>query len=457
MYKNLKFIIIFVWIFVFSPLPAQCAVSLSVSPIHGGSTLQFDRAEVLSESGREVRVRVTATEGQQYQVFQRWVQPLMSSTGGLPGRDVLRFYGLSGSNGSGTLYGNVPEYIGMSDQLVYSSSSNGMSDNFILVYNVDPDRLNATGQLMGRLVLTVRAIGSGSAQDVFLDVLIDANLGFKMSVRGEKSAQMIRLDAQNENTARDQVNFSFQGNAGLIRVYQEVLLPVVSQADQSELPRGAIQYESFGQASDSSRFSSKNDLDFNRTLIYESSLQEDEWTVNYELLPSRFAPLKAGMYQGRVRYSIESSSMRNQVDFNIEVDVAPVFEISFEFPDGPVNFSKVLPGAGPQERTVTVKVNTNLQKPYSVSQKVMDSMRNQQGESFDHEYFLIKTSANDAALGEVRMPEFMPVSTDVDQTLFVSDRQGSPAEFTVFYRLIPYDDMSPGNYWTEIAYSLGQI
>lgn len=451
-----KFFFSFVVFMTFLPFLAEGSVNISISPIHGGNALQLSASDVLSQTGREVRVRVTSTDGIQYQVFQRWIQPLTSSTGRLPGRDLLKFYGLSGSNASGTLYGNMPEYIGMSDQLVYASSANGKSDSFNLVYKVDPDRLNSSGQLMGRLVFMVRPMGSGSQQDAFLDVLIDVDLGFDISIRGERSVQAIRLDSQYADHGMDQVKFSFKGNAGPLRIYQELLNPIVSKIDQSELPRGTFQYSAVGR-SDGFKFSGKHDLDFNKVLIYESSLQEDQWGMVYELVLNRFSTLKAGTYQGRLRYTIESNNIEKFIDFDIEVDITPIFEISFDFPDGPFDFSKVFPGSGPEERYVVVQVKTNLNQPYSVSQKVLDSLRNQNGEILNHEYFLLKTVANENVSGELKFPEFVPVTATADQTLFISDRNGSPVAFRVFYRLVPYDDMSPGNYRTEIIYSLGQM
>jgi hypothetical protein len=451
----IKFFCIFVVFMTFLPFSAAGSVNISISPIHGGTTLQLSAADVLSQTGREVRVRLTSTDGMQYQVFQRWIQPLTSSTGSLPGRDALKFYARSGSNGSGTLYGNVPEYVGMSDQLIYSSSANGLSDNFVLVYQVDPDRLNSSGQLMGRLLITVRPMGAGSSQDAFLDVLIDADLGFDVSIRGQKGTQVIRLGSQYADT-RDQINVSFKGNVGPIRIYQELLSPIVLRTDQSELPRGALQYSALG-GSEGLQFSDHQDVDFSRVLIYKSTLQQDQWELNYALAQDRFSMIKAGTYQGRIRYSIESSTFQKYFDFDIEIDITPIFEISFNFPDGPIDFSKIFPGSGAQERSVIVQVKSNLHQPYSVSQKVLDGLRNQKGETLSNEYFFVRTLASGNTAGELKFSEFEPIVTTSDQTLFVSDRYGSPVEFKVVYRLVPYDDMSPGNYRTEIIYSLGQI
>lgn len=436
--------------------PVQTNAAITISPIEGGTSLQFSSQDVLSQTGREIRVRVTSSGGQQYQVFQRWIQPLSSNMGGFPGRDVLRFYGLSGSNGSGTLYGHVPEYIGMTDQLVYTSSPSGMGDSFTLVYQIDPDRLNVSGQLTGRLMLILRPIGSGEVEDAFLDVLVDADLGLDIAVSGDRGIQAIRLNTRAPDEYTDIVRFVINGNAGPLRIYQEILNPIVSLEDQTPLPKGALRVSGSGYT-DGVKFTGSADVDGNRTLIYESQRREDEWALQYELASSDLTPLKAGTYQGRIRYEIESGQIQKSFDFDVDIRVEPVFELSFTFPDGPVAFSKIFPGSGPQERSVLVTVDSNLQKPYVVSQKTPGRLRNEHGNTLESGYFMLKTTAPDELKGGLKFPEFTPVSIEDEQTLFISDRQGSPAEFNVFYRLVPYSDMSPGHYQTEITYSLGEI
>src|SRR5436190_11780587 len=92
-------------------------VNLSVNPQEGGSTLRLGRIGTSNILDKEVRIRTTSTEGAQYQVFQRVLEPLTSQDGKNLDLGVIGTYTLNGSNASGTLYAQNPEPMGLSDQL----------------------------------------------------------------------------------------------------------------------------------------------------------------------------------------------------------------------------------------------------------------------------------------------------------------------------------------------------
>lgn len=455
-YIHIKILVLSLAGLVFWGFGVQAAISISLSPIQGGATLRFNRSEVLSQANRELRIRITSTDSDQYQVFQRWVQPLRSSSVGGMQRDFLRFYGLSGSNGSGTLYAQLPDYISMSDQLVYTSSANGASDGFVLIYQVDQSRLESSGQFVGRLLVTVRPIGSGQSQESYLDVFVDADLGFHMMVEGGHGSNLIRLNADQSDTLADKTSFSFEGNAGEIRIYQEMLTPLALVSDNTDLAKGTVFYTTVG-LSDWVRVKTPKVLDFNRDLVYRSRELSDSWDIVYEFNSDQTFPLAAGLYRGRIRYTAEGTGILKQFDFDIEIQIDPVFEIILDFPEGKVDFSNLYPGAAPQEQGVIVKVNSNLNKPYMVSQKVLGPLQNEKQEALDQENFLIKTIVDSRSRGKGKMPQFVSVSSSVEQSLYISDEQGSPVEFEVRYRVVPYEEMSPGNYKTEMTYTLGEI
>lgn len=444
-------------LFLLSITPVQASVSLSVSPIEGGSSLRFSRSDVQSSLSHEMRVRITSTDSSQYQVFQRWTQPLSLSGASGFERDSLQFYAVSGSNASGTLYGNMPEYITMSDQLVYTSSGDGTSDGFILVYQVDPERLESSGEYVGRMVLTVRPIGGGQTSEVYVDVFVDAELSFSFEVRGEKAADAIRLlKGTNGDVVQDHIAFAFEGNAGELRVYQEVLDPIALVTDSQDLAKGNVFFRGIG-VSDGVQVETPQRLDFGRQLIYRSWESSDQWELEYALELDTAFPVMAGQYQGRLRYAVErGNQFFKNYDFDIEMTIEPLFKLELSFDHGGMAFDALYPGAAPQERKVWVKVRSNINRPFTVTQHVTGPMQNESQQSMDPGSFLVKTVNQDKGPGETALKDFQEVSLD-DTCLYTSDAQGSSAEFEVIYRVMPYAEMSSGNYRAEITYTLGEI
>jgi len=445
-------------LFIVCLTPVYGAVSLSVSPMDGGSSLRFSRSDVQSRLGHEVRVRITSNDSTQYQVFQRWAQPL-SPTGAGSGfeRDFLKFYGLSGSNGAGTLYGNIPDFISLSDQLVYTSSGNGTSDGFILVYQVDPDRLQVSGEYIGRLLLTVRPIGSAQSSEVYVDVFVDADIAFRFEVRGSRGYDTIHLVKGVEpGRIQDEVSFAFEGNTGEIRVYQEVLDPIALVSDKTELAKGSVLFRGVG-VTDGLSVEMPATLDFGRQLIYRSWNSQDQWDMEYSLKLDQTFPIYAGEYRSRLRYIVERPGLpATEYDFGLEMEIEPRLEIHMTFETGGVVFDKLYPGSPPQDRKVVVRVDSNIKRPYAVIQRVSGPMQNEKQQLMEKGYFNVKTVLDPGIPGRVRLPDFEDVS-EQDTYLYFSDADGSPAQFEVIYRVMPYRDMTPGDYRAEITYTLEEI
>jgi hypothetical protein len=144
---------------------SEAAVSVSVSPMEGGSSLRFGRVDVTSSNTKEVRLRITSGDGRQYQVFQRIIEPLINEQGGSLDLEAVQSYTLIGSNSQGTLYQQDLEGLSLADQLLYTSNDPGDSDAFTLIYQINSERINAGGDFTGKIVYTVRPIAGGAPVD----------------------------------------------------------------------------------------------------------------------------------------------------------------------------------------------------------------------------------------------------------------------------------------------------
>ena len=159
-----------------------------------------------------------------------------------------------------------------------------------------------------------------------------------------------------------------------------------------------------------------------------------------------------------MRYEVQTSGAVKHYEMDIEISIDPVFEIGLEFPKGPIRFNDLYPGAGPQENLVNVRVNSNLNRPYMVTQNISGPLTNERRNSIKYENFLIKVNLDQKRKGQQSKisDSYVPVNTSGEQVIYISS-DGAPASFSVNYRVIPYVEISPGDYHTEITYTLSEI
>ncbi len=437
--------------------PAIAEVSISATTIQGSSSLQFGRQDVLDGRQKEVRIRLTSSDGNQYQVFQRMIDPLTSPQGGMQNRDALQFYSVSGSNSSGALYAQMPEYLGRSEQLIYTSSENGSSDRFVLAYIVDRNRITKSGQYYGRIMFSVRPIsGGGSEQNIYLDVILDAELDFNFELRGERGRDQIELSNERGSAPAYRVDLSYDGNVGELKVYQELLRVPTNNSNGKEIPLRSLTFDSQCNVSSELPYNNTAAMERKRMLIYSANTADDQCVLRYGVDPSFFSSLEAGEYLGQLRYTVSGPQGEKEYVFDLAVYIKPEFEIELGFPEGPMRFNNLFAGGPPQTFSVEVRVNSNIGRPYSVTQELTTPLANERGQRLDPQYFLVSAELLDESTGVVLAPEFEPVK-ERGEVLFTSDKAGSPAKFRVFYQVRPYAEMEPGDYYTEVRYSLGEM
>lgn len=436
-------------------IPAEAALGLNVNPSDGGNTLRLGRVDGIIEATKSVKLRITSDEGKQYQVFQRLEDSLTNERQNILDSQTLNSYALSGSNASGTIYAQYNEPLGPADQLVYTSAPDGQSDTLTLIYTVNAERINASGNFIGRIAYVVRSLGGGSQDQTVLNVYLEASGDLKIRVEGAQSPDSIRLELTGHSNKEDGVKVSFSGNAGdEIAVYQEVQNFVQNEAG-TEINNSSLLFATSG-AQGELYHPSPEALGHKRVLIYRSKEAEDEFSVNFSLDPQTLGGLKAGLYRGRIVWTVESSQGPKDFPLDIEIKIEPIFELAVALPPQGVHFARVLPTDPPQEEEVKVTVKTNLGKPYAVMQNVSTPLTTAKGEAIKKDFFTFKTELLERSTGRSGATEFTPV--DVGETpVFFSDREGSPTEFKVIYRLKSYPGIAAGDYTAPIVFSLGEM
>jgi hypothetical protein len=435
-------------------LPAQAALNLSANPADGGNTLRLGRVDGALEVSKAVKLRISTNDGKQYQIFQRLEDSLANERQTILDSQAVNSYAVGGSNASGTLYAQQNEPLRLTDQLIYTSSPDGQSDTVTLVYAVNPERINGSGNFMGRLAYTVRSLNGGGQDQVFLNVYLEASGQLKVEVAGSTIRDGIRLKYNHRSDKNDSVVVRFSGNAGEeLKVYQEMV-----KFPQDELGRdldaGALEFSTSGSGGELYH-AAPEAVSYKKILIFKSKDPEGEFHINFNLNADTSA-VKAGTYRGKINFTTVSGSGPQEFPMDVEVSVNPIFEVSVHLPPGGIRFSHILPSDPPQIQEVDVKVNTNLGKPYMVIHSMATTLTTPQGDEIKKDSFTMKMELAGNAAGKITAEDFTPVQVG-EAPVFFSDSKGSPAEFKVFYRLHAYPDIKAGDYAAPIVFSLGEM
>jgi hypothetical protein len=451
-----KLAFIFFFMALLAPQFCWAGVNLSLNSVDGSNTLRFRSSSSGMEDKKEVRVRINATGGQRYQVFQRLNGPLTNEKGESLDPRVLKVATVFNSNTSGSLYLQNIESLGMGEQLIYASGQTGESDSFSLVYTIDSSALNDSGNFMGRLVLTVRAMGEAAQEQASLNVEIDSQSSWKLDVSGGNNKVLVRVkDTDTSVSSADYARINFSGGNGReVRIYQEFeTLPRNSAGDEM-LPE-VLKFAVEGSSAQGVRAVDPSAAGRNRVLIYAGHDREASIAVRYLMDAAALAAQDAGTYIGRVRYSVETDSGREALFMDMECTVQPVFTVDVTLPPEGINFEHLQVNAAPIEHAVDVSVRSNLHRPYRLVQELQTPMTNEKGDQIKKEYFTLKVELPAGDRGRTKFADYAPVETG-SYPVFTSDAKGSPSVFRIWYRLQGYPQMSPGNFSAPIRFSLDQ-
>ena len=434
--------------------PAHAGLNLSVTPVSGGNSIRFGRVDLPAATTQEVRIRINSTEATQYQVFQRVSQPFTNERGESLDHDTIRVSVLTGSNSAGSVELQTVEELGYTEQLIYTSTNNGLSDGLTLIYQVDADRITRSGNFSGQILYTVRPIGSGSRVDErILNAYLEVEGELDVRREGGRGSDIVRLYSDNPGFQDDYFRVSFSGNrSGQLRIYQEVVRYPVDDLN-TDMGEGTVQLWATGGELGELSVAQPVPLSRQRQLIYEGSAAADEIWMRFRINEEKDPPQTAGTFHGRLQYIVETETATHALPVDLEIVIAPVFEMTTEYPPGGMSFQRLLPTDEPQYKEVLVTVNTNTGQPYLVSQNVRSALTNDAGEEFERDNFTYKQELSKDIRGRVTDPKFVPVP-EGEHVMYYSDEFGSPASFRVIYRLRPHSRMRAGDYRTSVRYTL---
>lgn len=434
---------------------ALAAMNLRVNPVRGGSSLDFGRIEGDRQESREVRLRITSTDGHQYQVFQRMIEPLSNIQGERLSQGVLKSYTLAGANSSGSLYQPTPTVVSQGDQILYTSGSMGESDSFIVVYTIDSDRMDRGGQFLGKILYVVRPLGGAGTSQAILDVRLEADGNISVEVSGSRGHNALTLKTDAQALQQEYVQISIaQNNGRTVKAYLDMNEPLANENFEI-FPKEALLFKVSGESRGKIYEPHFTALPIAQSLLFETQARQNTFYLNFSFDEDELGKSLAGNYRGRIKIHVESEGLNEQYPFDLAVDVAPLLELDVELPPGGIRFGKVLPESPAQLKELVVHVRNNTGRPYMVVQNIPTGLSNEQGHEMDAKYFTSKQELIEGQ-GKPAQTQFQPVNAQ-EQTVFVSDKKGSSATFKVYYRLRARQNVEPGDYSTAITLSLSEL
>ncbi len=439
---------------IFSPSLSFAAITLNVSPADGSSSLKLEQAYLGLDNKKDVRLRVTSTDGKRYQVFARLLEPMVNEKGESLDLHAVSLATVSNSNTSGTLYSQNEERLSMGEQMLYSSGQNGESDSFTIAYALNPNEVKTSGNYSGRMVYTARSSDGGDSQAT-LTMNVQATPRWKATVGGSKSSDKIVINDKDvtEKTA-DYVKIAFSGNLGSeVRVYQQaVALP--QSADGTELGSDGLMFYATGQA-EGIKAQDVSVLTQSRSLLYQGTISDNAVLVYYQLNPKSLGDQAPGTYTGRLRFTIETEAGAQDYFIDVQCQIQPIFTIDVAVPTDGISFEHVIAKDPAQEKEVVVTVHTNLRKPYQVAQNLQTPMTNEKGLQISKDYFTQKVDLSQGSKGRTKYTDYLPVEAG-EYPIFESDSRGGSSVFKITYKLQGYQGMSTGRFNAPIQYSLNQ-
>lgn len=446
---------------LFTANAAYCAsdeVQFRAESVSGvSSSLDFGRFTSGQDHKRPQRVRVTIDQNPSdntYEVKQVLVEPLTSASGKRLD-DVLVFDPVEGTglNGQVETYSlNTPVSENYED-LLYTSSGSAL-DNFDVDYYINWSKVDTSGEFTGRIRYWVKPQG---ATDSFQDIWVTLNTTKMFEIQAETSSfndnelVISTGDVLKKNFIELTLPYNSAGFYSLIQQSDVYLLDEMT-GQQIDLDIVKLKVEQDNGETDYNTYQALSQRD---SIYTNKEGTSDLVRILLELDKTKLSALKAGIYNSRLIYSIEpaiNGVAEKIIDLKVEIEPEFKIEVVSDFYNT-LSFKGLESGMGPKEKEVMVKVTSNTHKPYTVIQKVNELFSDEMGNTIKEGAFTIRQEIDKSYAGEIEFSSEAGVSIG-DTVIYSSDINGSPVEFKVLYSLDIPDTTIPGDYSSDISYSL---
>ncbi len=351
-YMGMKIVSLFIIMSMMCSI-AQAALNLTVTPYEGGNSLRFGSVDNTSLINKEVRLRITSTGGAQYRLRQNLLEPMANERGEILRGDALSFYTVRGSNTTGSLYLDTPRRLSSRDDIIYTSNRSGDSDSFIIIYSFNGHKLSQSGHFAGRIMYTLDSMGGEPPQTFILNISLDAHSNFDVKIESVSGGSRLKIDTESEATSKTSLKVMMSSKcAGKVSIYQELDYPM-SNNQGKILKNGILKFFVSDVSSGKEYYRNPTVLEQKRTLIYSSQDKCENFYVNFVIDRNLLSNVAAGIYRGKLIYTIQLGEVNKVIPVDVEVDIRKIFDIKVISKKG-LSFFNVKPNTPPEERIVTM-------------------------------------------------------------------------------------------------------
>lgn len=450
--SKMRVYLLFLGIMAIVTFRLEASLNLAVTPYEGMS-LRFGEVNSDSYINKEVKIRITSTDGVQYRLRQRLLEPVVSDKGEILNEGVLSFYTVRGTNAAGSLYQDTLRSLSTRDEILYTSNTAGDSDSFVVVYSIDGKKISQRGNFRGKILYTLESIGGASSKTYILDLSFNANPSIDIAIEAP-SGKTVRLgtryDSELKSSLKVKLNIPSENN---IKIYQDLTEPLTKE-DGTVLEDGVVKFFVSGLAEGESNYKNLSSLARGRALIYSSDEGSSEFYINFSVDEELIKGVSAGLYKGNLIYYFEGENINKTIPIGLEVEIARVFDIKVTSEEG-LSFLGVKPDNPPQEKAVKVEVNTNMKTPYQVIQRIDTPLTDEKGNKIPEKFFRMKVELPGEDKGKTDFLNFQPAGVG-DKVIFTSNAEGDPVTFDIIYRLDVSYEVVAGDYSTQVTYLLSE-
>lgn len=437
---------------------AFAAFNISVVPYEGGNDLRFG---VVNNFGpyvsKQMIVNITSDLGKQYQLVQTLLEPFTNDQGVSLAQNNFTVYGIRGSNKFGTLGVEQELPVSLSRKIIYTSSQQGASDSFNLIYVLKHPFNAPSGNYHSRIAFTLEPIGfTLEPVTVVINIFAQISVESGFEIKTITGSSSIALSSSRQDTLSSGVLIESKGDMGSqFKIFQSVSEPLMS-IEGEKLPFEAINFQ-VSEAKHGNAVVKSTPLSGRREEIYSSEQkgQADSFVVSYSLVEPE--KQKAGKYKSHIRYTVENVDAQTLLrDFELEAEIARIFDLMIT-PElgGRIEFRDLKPQQPPKQSEILIEVNSNTGKQYQVNQQTFSGLLNKEGKVIPAKYFTLKEESL-GTKGALLFTSPVEVKTG-EMILFVSDKNGSSDKFKVTYTLMPSLEIPAGDYSTRMMYSISEI
>ncbi|MDD5070562.1 MAG: hypothetical protein PHV17_07505 [Candidatus Omnitrophica bacterium] len=451
-FLNLFFVFSLSFIFVNQ---AADAFFVSVSPVTGSGSLQFGRIRD-QVKGQEMRLRITDTGSNRYQVRQRFIEIPRNNRGEQIDSRAITFYTVNGSNSHGTLYQSSPGLIDNSDRVLYTSSSSGDNDSFLIVYEINPEYTVTPGDFFGRIQYIVRPLdGSSEEKRIITNFYFTVESDFSVEINTSSHSRAALSFKETGTDLKAWVEFNLTGEIKKDYSIFQHLSESLRTDDGVLLDAEAVQYlvsseqgESFYPVFSAISRTKKRVYQSDKNLVNESVL------IDYKVSPETTLKLSVGTYRGRISYDFEVKGMVVKTfSLPVSLEVKPKFSINVGSDEGGQLLFKNLKPQESTQQSVTITVESNQNRPFVVIQRISSPLSTNSGQTIDLSYLSVRVQKKTTSLLGTFDSSWQTVDSR-EMVVYSSDLSGAPVSFGLDYSLTLPRDAFPGDYYASINYSL---